>query len=140
MVRATEEIAKEIAQFQPRDGSWLPLDELANELWKSGQPHKAISQLLRVFERFPEEDGAGVFWAILHGLESIEGYEPFLLQSLYSAPSKFGVVLLGRLLNSGTKEIEGKSIAHVLAELISSPTVSPPIQSQATRFLERHTK
>ena len=64
--------------------------------------------MLRVFERYPDEDGAGVFWSIVHGLEALPGYEPFLVES-YSkrAPSEFGVIMLGRILNSGQREIAG---------------------------------
>ena len=138
MARATEEIANDIAQFQPKLENWLPLDDLVNELWTSGQPHKAIPQLLKIFERFPEGDGDGVFWSILHGIEAIEGYEPLLLQSVDRMPSDFGVILLGRLLNSGAKEIEGKPITDILGELTSSSAASASTKRRAHSFLERH--
>lgn len=81
MDRSTSTIAGEIAAFQPSGGNWRPLDALINELWSVGEPAQVIPQLFSVFERYPSEDGAGVFWAIVHGLESLPNYEPCLVES-----------------------------------------------------------
>ncbi len=117
MRRATAEIANDIRRFEPVDGNWLGLDALLDELWTTGRPQDTMPDLLAVFERYPQEDGAGVFWSIVHGLESLKGYEPFLLASLRRVPSELGITMLKRIRKSGVEEIEGASIASLLNEL-----------------------
>lgn len=101
-MRSQSEILRDIAQFEPADGVWLPLDDLLNELWALGQlPIDVLPMLFGVFERFPEEDGAGVFWSIVHGVEALPySYGPLLRESYSRAPSEMGKVMLTRLANS----------------------------------------
>jgi hypothetical protein len=138
MKRTTKDIVADIAAFQPADGNWRGLDTLLNELWTAGAPDKAIADLLAVYERFPEEDGAGVFWSILHGLESLPGYEPHLARSVRRVPSDMGVTMLGRLLNGGRRDIEGSPIAGLLREAAERSDVGPEARTTAIGFLERH--
>ena len=97
MARPTEEILADIDAFHPLDGFWRPLDDLLAELWSAGVPSAAFPVLLRVFDRFPEEDGAGVFWSIVHGLESLPDYEPALRASAAAAPAEFKQIMLDRI-------------------------------------------
>ena len=53
-----------------------------------------------VFERFPDEDGAGVMWSIIHGLETIEGYESILEESARARPTWMKSVMLKRIANT----------------------------------------
>ena len=64
MARPTAEILKDIEAFRPTDGIWLPLDPLLFELWDAGVTASDLPALFAVFERFPEDDGAGVLAAI----------------------------------------------------------------------------
>src|ERR1700723_1101145 len=96
MPRTVGQIVAEIRAFQPVRGHWLALDDLSAELWEAGLYSVAVEDLLAVFERFPEDDGAGVFWSILHGLEALTGYEPALVRSVQKRPSEFGVLMVGR--------------------------------------------
>jgi non-ribosomal peptide synthetase component F len=51
---------------------WLRLEDLLAELWSTGPlPPHVVPALLRVFERHPATDGAGVLWSIVHGIESL---------------------------------------------------------------------
>jgi len=97
-----------------------------------------VAAMLRVFERFPTEDGSGVFWSIVHGLEAVPGYEPFLAESVQRVPSEFGVVMLGRILNSGQREIAGSSITALLDAVQSSPHASPAAKRHAHNFQSRN--
>jgi hypothetical protein len=137
-MRTTQKILAEISSFHPAKGEWLGLDSLLNELWETGEPVLGIDTLLNVFFNYPEEDGAGVFWSIVHGLESLNGYEPLLLSKTIDKPSLFGVIMLGRLLNAGVKEIEGKSIFVVLKDISVSQNTPISIKNVAAKFLERH--
>ena len=98
MLRTVDDILRDIEAFRPRDGVWLPLDALLAELWDAGVPARALTTLFGVFERFPEDDGAGVLWSIVHGIEGLDlDYEQPLRDSLARQPSDMGKIMLGRL-------------------------------------------
>ena len=104
MARSTAEILKDIEAFRPKDDIWLPLDPLLFELWKAGVTLADLPKLFAVFERFPDDDGAGVLWSIVHGIESLDlDYEPALRASLKRKESEMGRVMLKRLNNSKKK-------------------------------------
>ena len=61
-------------------------------------PPRAFPTLFGVFERFPDEDGAGVLWSIVHGVEGLDlDYEQPLRDSLARQRSDMGKIMLGRL-------------------------------------------
>jgi hypothetical protein len=96
--RTSGQILNDIAEFQPSDGNWLALEELLSELWQVGVSPDALPVLFQVFERFPQEDGAGVLWSIVHGVEALDiSYETQLRLSIARQPSFMGKVMLGRL-------------------------------------------
>ena len=67
MNRTASQVLADIEAFQPEQGNWLGLEALLTELWSAGVSAEAQSVLLRVFDRFPEDDGAGVVWSIVRG-------------------------------------------------------------------------
>jgi hypothetical protein len=96
--RPTFEVLRDIEEFAPTDGNWRLLDDLLDELWSEGVSEGQLPILFRVFERFPEDDGAGVLWSIVHGVEALPfDYEPFLRQSIARRPSLMGEIMLERL-------------------------------------------
>lgn len=99
MSRPLKEILLEIDQFKPSPaGDWRKLDTLLSELWQGDVSIACLPVLFRIFERFPEDDGAGVFWSIVHGLESTDlNYEGPLRESLLRQPSELGQIMLRRL-------------------------------------------
>jgi len=101
-MRSHSEMLKDISRFEPTAGVWLQLDDLLNELWLAGQPPiDSLPTLFGVFERFPQDDGAGVFWSIVHGVEALPyNYEPLLRESYCRAPSEMSKVMLARLANA----------------------------------------
>jgi len=102
--RPTFAVLKDIDDFAPVRGNWRRLDELLDELWSEGVSEGQLPILFRVFERFPEDDGAGVLWSIVHGVESLSfNYEPFLRQSLARQPSFMGSIMLERLEKANRK-------------------------------------
>ncbi|WP_446904859.1 hypothetical protein [Burkholderia sp. YIM B11467] len=131
------DIAHDIATFIPEGDNWLVLDLLLTELWQAGHPEQAIPELLSVFERYPEEDGSGVIWGVLHGLESLPNYEPELLRSIARQPSEFGVCMVGRLLNTGRREVDGISLLDTLRELAATAK-SPLVRETAVGFVSRN--
>lgn len=135
MPRPTSEIVEAIDRFQPQEGNWLGLDSLLDELFRSHNPAAGTEAMLRVFQRFPTEDGAGVFWGIVHGLESIPGYEERLIESVRAKPSEFGVILLHRLLHSGAEEIQGVGLRSILQSIASQESVADEVRSSARKVL-----
>jgi len=96
--RDADDILRDIEAFRPADGVWIPLDGLLAELWDAGVTARALPSLFGVFERFPEDDGAGVLWGIVHAVEALDlDYERPLRDSLARRPSLMGAVMLGRL-------------------------------------------
>src|SRR5262249_42909345 len=117
---------------------WLGLDTLLQELFKGGSASLGIDAMLRVFELYPTEDGAGVFWAIVHGLESLPGYESRLVKSLRKAPSGFALLMLNRLLNAGCEEAGGVRFVPVLEQVVQNQNASPEIRQEAQDILNDH--
>jgi hypothetical protein len=98
MSRAAADILRESESFRPVNGVWLPLDELLAELWDAGVPARALPSLFHVFERFADDNGAGILWSIVHGIEALDlDYEQPLRDSLARQPSHLGKVMLERL-------------------------------------------
>ena len=92
--------------------------------------------LLSVFERFPEDDGYGIFWSIVHLLESCDGYEPSLLESVARSPGEFNVLMVNRLINGGVNEVSGESLLRVLASVANNPLAVASARTSAQQFIE----
>jgi hypothetical protein len=137
-LRTFTDILADIREFRPLDRDWLPLDGLVGELWQTGHASDAVEELIAVFERFPEEDGAGVFWSILHGLESLPGYEVPFVQSVQRCPSEFGVMMLGRKLNAGEAEADGVPLLPLLQSVALRDDASERSQHLAAKFVGKH--
>ncbi len=92
--------------------------------------------MLGVFERFPEEDGFGTFWTILHTLEASLGYEPLLMQSAHKHPARFNMLMIQRLLAAGVAEVEGSSLLGVLIEVSQNPLAAAEVKADVSHFLK----
>lgn len=99
MSRQQSEILLEIDRFEPSPpGEWRELDTLLAELWQENVSIACLPVLFRIFERYPKSDGAGVFWSIVHGVESTNlDYEELLRKSLLRQPSELGQIMFRRL-------------------------------------------
>ena len=135
-MRTAKEIINDINFYQPHDGQWFILDSLLNELWATGQQEKFTDDLLKVFERFPEEDGSGVFWSILHGIEGFQSYEQNLVASLYRQPSEMGILMLRRIKNTGITTVDGKGIEIIVKELLLNVKITPFLRRELEGILQ----
>lgn len=99
-MRSSDQILHDIQNFEPVVGNWLGLEDLLSELWQHPTSKDWTLPLLNVFEKYPDEDGCGVFWSIIHGLETIDGYEPLLQQSYKQHPCEMKKVMLIRIENA----------------------------------------
>ena len=53
-----------IREFTPADGDWRPLEGHIERAFSSPDPKKYYPAMFNLFERFPKEDGAGVFFQL----------------------------------------------------------------------------
>ena len=102
-MRTPHEILELIDRFTPENGDWRALDALLSELWQHTPSKDWVLPLLKIFERFPDEDGSGVMWSIIHGLEAIDGYEPILENSARQRPTWLKNVMRKRIENAKRK-------------------------------------
>lgn len=95
-----------------------------------------IGQLLGVFERFPDDDGFGVFWQILHVLESAGEYECALVDSVRRSPGEFNLAMINRLLNGGVEHVGAVGLLALLEEVALTEREDPESPRWATYFVE----
>jgi hypothetical protein len=111
------------------------LDELLQSAATQSLGHREYRALFGIFERFPSEDGFGVFWGIIHCMESCNGYEPDLIASVLRKPVEFNILMVNRLLNTGVLDIDGQPLMSVLASVASNPAATRDAKYSAERFI-----
>ena len=105
---------KSIGNYDPIDGSWGSLEDLFEQVFSTDTPSEYYPAIFSLFERYPDDDGCGVFWSALHGMEHIGGYEVQLAKSHQQAPSMMSDIMLSRLQNGGILEIDGINISSLI--------------------------
>lgn len=136
-MRTAEDIIQALDYFNPAKGNWLPLDDLVTALLDCPTPEKGIIPLFKVLERFPEEDGGGVLWSVVHGLEHMGGYEQELLNSLNRQPSLMGLIMLRRIENTGQSEIAELKISAIYTGLLHHAKVSKSMQENISELIRQ---
>lgn len=96
-----------------------------------------IDAVLNLYERFPDEDGYGIFWSLLHAVEASAGYEGALFDSVSRAPGEFNVMLVGRLAKAGIVQIAGRDLPALLRAVAKRTDVSERARETAQEFLEK---
>src|SRR5512139_2523013 len=106
-----------IAAFRPAptDDNWRELDDHVQAL--RALDLAAVPTLLRVFERVPRHDGHGVFWAIVHAIEQVAGYEPILVEHVTKTPTEMGITMLKRLVSAGVARGDVTELEPLIARL-----------------------
>lgn len=126
-------IASEIEEFSPSDGNWLGLDRAVGKI--SDVDDEAISACLRVFEKYPEEDGAGVFFTIIHTLEHFGGYEAALASSVLRSPNQWNLLMLNRMLNAEIDVAGDYAIFELLMSVHKNESVPLELRELAIEYL-----
>ena len=116
------------------------LDEAVSAIFQEGLATQFFADLFQIFERFPSQDGFGVFWSILHGLEAAPGYEPFLMESVGRAPSEFTVRMINRMINAGELRIGSRELLSVLEHIAARIDIPPSVRDQAAGFVSHQQK
>jgi hypothetical protein len=137
MPRSAEAVLADLAAFQGTDDTWGRLQELLDELWAAGPvPAAALPVLFGVLERHPDDDGYGVLWAVLHGLESLAGYEAEMVRSVRRRPARFNLTMVGRCLNAGTRSVGEDELLPLIRAAADAPDASAGVRSEARDWLE----
>jgi hypothetical protein len=116
------------------------LQELADLYFTHGKASSHLDVWFRLYERFPEEDGFGVFWSFLHGIETHAGYEVLVVESVRRYPSRFPVLMLNRMLNGGVRRAGGRDLLDLLREVAADETCRASVREDAADFLHHHTR
>lgn len=129
-------IAEQLAQITSveDEAELQQLQSLLDELSPEEQEPSACEPFFGVFERFPSADGFGVFWGILHWIEAVDGYEPYLIESLSRVPSGFGVLMVNRLINSGVCKVGSVVLLPLLNEIANDPDAHDSVRQEAAEF------
>ena len=112
------------------------LDETVGSIETHKCGENEIRALLSIFERFPDDDGYGVFWSILHCLEKCESYERLLIESVTRNPVEFSLSMVNRIINSGVSEIDGLSLHLLLESAITNVAASENTKDFARNFIK----
>lgn len=110
------------------------LERLLSKLNPSSLCDEEYCALFGLFERFPEHDGFGVFWTILHRLEKSPQYEPHLLQSVQRQPAEFNLRMIARLVNGGVMQIGSVNLPALLRSVSTDQGVSESARAWACEF------
>lgn len=139
MSRTSSDVIADIQSFRPVRDDWLPLDGLLDELWSTGDACLYMAELFGVLEQFSDGDGAGVLWSVVHGLESLAGYELELVYSIKRQPSELGIIMIRRLRIGGIQTVDSVSLIELLKDVAMSKRTSKRVQDLAARFAVEHT-
>jgi hypothetical protein len=112
------------------------LQDLVDRYFSSQKAADHLGVWFRLYERFPEADGYGVFWTILHGIEATPGYEPLIVESVRRYPSQFPLLMVNRQLNGGVRQIGGVDLLEVLRQVATDERCLPSVRIDARGFLE----
>lgn len=116
------------------------LGEICDEL--ADQPVEVVAPLLLSFiERFAEPAridaryDLGTPGPLVHALESLPGYERWLIESIRRRPAPLSVLMLNRILNSLPDGEDYDTHLALLRSVSERKDVSPATVSEATQFL-----
>ncbi|TAA42570.1 hypothetical protein EXY25_14860 [Corallincola spongiicola] len=134
-MRDISDIIRDLDEFKPVNDDWSALDLLIDEAIEANSP-QLITPLLSILERNQSHDGFGVFWSIVHGLESMDGYEAELKNSVLRKPHELSVVMLNRLVNSSVSDIAGTPINALIEQVAMDVNVPEDIRETAKDLLD----
>lgn len=95
-----------------------------------------VRAIFDLYERFPEEDGYGLFSWLMHALEASGGYETQLLESVSRKPGGFTVMMIGRLVNADVLQLQGTNLLTLLESLAARTDISLRAKEAAESILE----
>ena len=111
---------------------------LADRYCAAANAAEHLSVSFRLYERFPEDDGCGVFWSILHGIEIHPESNGLVVDSVCRRRPQFPVMVLNRLLNAGVRRAVDVEMLNLLRCLAADGRCLSSVRKSAVRFIEHH--
>ncbi len=112
------------------------LQTLADRYFAAPDAADHLGVWFRLYERFPEDDGLGVFWFILHKIETYSEYNGLVVESVRRRPSQFPVMMLHRLLNAGVRRVGDVELLELLQCVAADEQCLPSVRKSAAGFIE----
>jgi hypothetical protein len=115
------------------------LDGLAIDYAGLPKPHAeaGLGIWFGLYERFPDDDGFGVCWSILHMIESHHPVsDRFVVASVQRKPTEFPVMMVNRILNAGTKTVGDVDLLALLQSVVDDACHPDIIRETARGFVE----
>jgi hypothetical protein len=123
-------------EFVPDDfGNDAKLYEIFEGFESFPSRELTIDSMLGLIERFPDAD-LGSPGPLVHELEAIPGYEPFLLQSLRRQPADLTVWMANRILNTELPTEVRTAWLNELRMVLKNPKAKESTRDAANEFLE----
>jgi hypothetical protein len=111
------------------------LERVFKAVAATGATQEECEGLLRLFERFPEDDGFGLFSSIITVVERCPSYEPLLLESINRVPTEFNLRMVSRLINAGIRHIGEVDLPSLLDRIAESPRALQSARRWARIFI-----
>ncbi|MCW6078082.1 DUF2442 domain-containing protein [Clostridium sporogenes] len=132
------ELYRKIKEFKPINDDWVELEYILDEVYEKGYESECLGAMFRLYEKYSEEDN-DVLWGMLHGIESINGYEERIQWSLKRNTSVFVIIMINRLLNDQVMNIQGQDLISTLEQLKDNDNISGTLREVARRFYQNQT-
>jgi hypothetical protein len=137
MSRDIRQIVADIDALPTADGDDLDrLQTLIDEYFASTAATAHIDVWFRLYERFPNDHGHGVFWTILHGLEAQSGCDAAVVASVRRRPTHYPVMMVNRMLNADICTAAGVDLLGLLRQVAADKRAAAGVREDAERFLE----
>ena len=108
--------------------------EVIDKIKETENPFKYVEPFLRLMEENPDAD-FGLPGPLVHFMESFNGYEDLLLQSVNRKPTIFTVWLVKRVINDHKLENRDRYI-DVLKKILNNDTVNKEVKQEVLRYLQ----
>jgi len=108
--------------------------EVIDKIKETENPFKYVEPFLRLMEENPDAD-FGLPGPLVHFMESFNGYEDLLLQSVNRKPTIFTVWLVKRVINDPKLENRDRYI-DVLKKILNNDTVNKDVKQEVLRYLQ----
>ena len=137
MSRDIRQVVAEIDALPTADSEDLDrLQALIDEYFASPDAATHIDVWFRLFERFPDDHGHGVFWTILHGIEAQPSSDSAVVASVRRRPTHYPVLMVNRMLNGGIPAAAGMDLLAILRQIAADERVPATVRADAEQFLE----
>jgi hypothetical protein len=148
MARALDQLRADLMRLEEKDFDLShpdaqgleQLGKICDEL--AGQPVEVVAPLLLSFiERFAEPAGIdarydlGTPGPLVHTLEALPGYEPWLIESIRRRPAPLSLLMLHRILNTLSEGEDYDEYLVLLRSVSERKDVSPATMTEAIQFL-----